>query len=139
MEQEYINKFKNMRQAGRLVTQAEAARRIGKGIWIISDAVNDGRLTAWPNPEPQYQRQGATLVDIQEVGERWPIVNSGQVEPVAWRGVQNKLTQTHQRECEQSVTLCGLSIPEETELLAESKGPCRQCGLYSVYEYDITE
>lgn len=45
-----------------LITQAEAARRVGVSTQAIHNATRDGRLTGYPNPDAEYERQGVTLV-----------------------------------------------------------------------------
>lgn len=53
------------------ITQTEAAARAGVPLTTIRNAVRDGRLTSWTDPEePNPQR--ATRVDAEEVERHWP-------------------------------------------------------------------
>lgn len=45
-----------------LITQADAARLAGVSTQAIHNATRDGRLVGYPNPNPEYERQGVTLV-----------------------------------------------------------------------------
>jgi len=53
-----------------LITIAEAAQRFDKTIQAVSQAVNDGRLHGYRDPDAN-QRQGARLVSIQETESLW--------------------------------------------------------------------
>ena len=45
-----------------LITQADAARLAGVSTQAIHNATRNGRLVGYPNPNPEYERQGVTLV-----------------------------------------------------------------------------
>lgn len=47
---------------GDLITQADAARLAGVSTQAIHNATRNGRLVGYPNPNPEYERQGVTLV-----------------------------------------------------------------------------
>lgn len=53
------------------ITQAEAAEIAGITIQAINQAIRDGRLTKFDNPDAKYRRQGATLVSEAEVRRLW--------------------------------------------------------------------
>lgn len=54
-----------------LITQAAAAEIAGITIQAINQAIRDGRLNRYENPDAKYRRQGATLVSEAEIRGLW--------------------------------------------------------------------
>jgi len=53
-----------------LVTIADAAKRFGKTVQAVSQAMNDGRLRSYHDPDAR-QRQGARLISLSEASSLW--------------------------------------------------------------------
>ncbi len=53
-----------------LITIADAAKRFDKTVQAVSQAVNDGRLRGYRDPDAN-QRQGARLVSLSEAQSLW--------------------------------------------------------------------
>jgi hypothetical protein len=54
-----------------LITQAEAAEIVNVTTQAIHNAIRDGRLRGYKNPNAKRKRQGATLVSRSEVEKRF--------------------------------------------------------------------
>lgn len=55
-----------------LITQAEAVEIGAPSVQAVNNAIRDGRLQRYTNPDAKYQRQGKTLVSKAEVLQLWP-------------------------------------------------------------------
>lgn len=54
-----------------LITQAEAVELGAPSIQAVNNAIRDGRLRGYNNPDAEYQRQGKTLVSRAEIQNLW--------------------------------------------------------------------
>lgn len=58
-------------QQDELITQAQAVELGAPSVQAVNNAIRDGRLRGYKTPEPEHQRQGATLVSKKEVANLW--------------------------------------------------------------------
>jgi hypothetical protein len=54
-----------------LITQAQAAELGAPSVQAVNNAIRDGRLTGYNNPDAEHQRQGKTLVSRSAVERLW--------------------------------------------------------------------